>query len=140
MPREGRLQLRYAPLPDLLGAAAIVSLPVPATPETRGMIGARALAQMRPGAFLVNTARGELVDEAALRAAILIGHLAGAALDVVHREEDGGNPFADLPRVLVTPHIAGRSRAGAQRVLRRAIANVARMVNGAAPHDLVPPP
>ena len=71
-------------------------------------MGEAELAKMPAGAFLINTSRGEVIDEAALRRAIESGKLGGAALDVLDNEGPGGNPFADLPQVIVTPHIAGR--------------------------------
>ena len=95
---------------------------------------------MPAGAFLVNTSRGEVIDEAALRHAIESGKLGGAALDVLYNEGAGGNPFADLPQVIVTPHIAGGSRAAVERALQMALANVARYLRGEPPLDLVPMP
>jgi D-3-phosphoglycerate dehydrogenase len=98
----------------LLAESDIVSLHVPLTAETDGLIGAAELAQMRPGAWLINTARGQIVDEAALLAALESGRLAGAALDVIADERDGGhlaNPLIVYARthenVLITPHIGG---------------------------------
>ena len=95
-------------LPALLGTSDVVSLHCPLTPQTRHLIDAPALAAMPPGSFLVNTARGGIVDEAALLAALDRGHLAGAALDVF---EDEPPPFAyplrRHPRVIATPHVAG---------------------------------
>ena len=121
-------------------AARIVSLHLPLNEATRGLIGEAELAKMREGAFLVNTSRGELLDEAALRRALVSGKLGGAALDVLYNERPGGNPFADLPQVIVTPHIAGGSRAAVERALQMAIANVARFLRGESPLDQVPMP
>lgn len=109
---ESRLQTTYLPLPELLAASQIVSLHVPLTAETHHLLGDAQFALMQRGSYMVNIARGGLVDEAALRRAIESGHLAGAALDTVQREEPGGNPFTDLPQVIVTPHTAGPSRRG----------------------------
>jgi len=135
---EARLGVRYTALDDLLAAATIVSLHASATTETRGLIGARELDLMRPGALLINTARGELVDEAALRRAIARGHLGGAGLDVLQREADGGNPFADLPQVLVTPHVGGVSRSAGARIWEMALVNIGRVLSGQTPQSLVP--
>lgn len=101
-----------APLDELLGLADVVSLHVPATAETRGMIGASELARMRQGAMLVNAARGEVVDVEALAAAIRGGHIGGAAVDVFPVEPSGGaEPFASplqgLSNVILTPHVGG---------------------------------
>jgi phosphoglycerate dehydrogenase-like enzyme len=127
---EARLGVRYAQFDDLLASASIVSLHLPSSPETRHMIGARQLAQMQPRAFLINTSRGDLIDEAALREAIIGGGLAGAGLDVVEDEPKEVNPFADLPQVIVTPHIAGISETSAPRAIERAAANVGRFLRG----------
>ncbi len=137
---EQQFGVRYASLEDLLATSTIVSLHVPLTGATRGLIGEAELAKMPAGAFLVNTSRGEVLDESALRHAIESGKLGGAALDVLYNEGPGGNPFADLPQVIVTPHIAGGSRAAVERALQMALANVARFLRGEPPLDLVPMP
>lgn len=103
---------RCATLTDLLAIADVVSLHVPGTPETRGLIGAAEIAAMRPGSFLVNAARGDVVDTAALAAALASGHLAGAAVDVHAVEPTGpetplATPLQRLPNVILTPHIGG---------------------------------
>jgi phosphoglycerate dehydrogenase-like enzyme len=131
---------RYASLDDLLASSTIVSLHLPLNEATRGLIGEAELAKMPAGAFLVNTSRGEVLDEAALRRALVSGKLGGAALDVLCNEGPGGNPFTDLPQVIVTPHIAGGSRAAVERASQMAIANVARFLRGEPPLDLVPMP
>jgi phosphoglycerate dehydrogenase-like enzyme len=98
---------RFVSRNELLSRADILSLHVPSTAETRGTIGADAIARMKPGAILINTARGDLVDEAALAAALRSGHLAAAGLDVYAREPaSADNPLFGLPDVVVTPHIA----------------------------------
>ncbi len=137
---EQQFGVRYASLDDLLASSTIVSLHLPLTGATRGLIGEAELAKMPVGAFLVNTSRGELLDEAALRLAIVSGKLGGAALDVLYNERPGGNPFADLPQVIVTPHVAGGSRAAIERALQMAMANVARFLRGESPLDLIPMP
>jgi len=98
------------PLPELLATSDVVSLHVPLTDATRNMIDAGALAGMRRGAILVNAARGGIVDEAALCAALRSGHLGGAALDVFAREPvdaASGASFVGVPNLILTPHIAG---------------------------------
>ena len=98
------------PLPELLATSDVVSLHVPLTDATRNMIDTSALAGMRRGAILVNAARGGIVDEAALCAALRSGHLGGAALDVFAREPvdaASGASFVGVPNLILTPHIAG---------------------------------
>jgi phosphoglycerate dehydrogenase-like enzyme len=137
---EQQFGVRYASLDNLLTSSTIVSLHVPLTGDTRKLIGEAELAKMPAGAFLVNTSRGEVIDEAALRRAIESGKLGGAALDVLYYERPGGNPFTDLPQVIVTPHIAGGSRAAVARGLQMALANIARFLRGEPPLNLVPTP
>ena len=137
---EQQFGVRYASLDDLLASSMIVSLHVPLTGATRRLIGEAELAKMPAGAFLINTSRGEVIDEAALRPAIESGKLGGAALDVLYNESPGGNPFTDLPQVIVTPHIAGGSRAAVGRAIQMALANIARYLRGEPPLDLVPMP
>lgn len=94
----------------LITQADVLTLHVPALPETRKMVNADFLAAMKPGSYLVNTARGELVDEPALRHALDSGHLAGAALDVYQDEPPGvDHILASHPRVIATPHMGSHS-------------------------------
>jgi phosphoglycerate dehydrogenase-like enzyme len=135
---EERLGATWLTLPALLQGADIVSLHLPLTAETRHLIGEGELAMMPRGAYLINTARGGLVDEAALRQAIAFGHLAGAGLDVIADEAAGRNPFAELPQVLVTLHLAGASRGATRRMVERSAANIRRYLAGEPVHDLLP--
>ncbi len=134
---EARLGSAYAPLEELLASANVVSAHLPLTPETRGLFGREAFARMPAQSVFVNTARGELVDEDALRDSIASGHLAGAGLDVLRREEAGANPFADLPQVIVTPHYAGATRGAQARILRVGLTNVLRVLAGQRPDYLL---
>jgi phosphoglycerate dehydrogenase-like enzyme len=98
---------RFVPLADLLSTADVVSLHVPLTPQTAGMISESAIRKMKQGAILVNTARGGLVDYAALHLALATGYLRGAGLDVFESEPvTVEHPIFDLPNVVVTPHVA----------------------------------
>jgi len=95
-------------LDTLLASADVVTLHVPLTDATRGLIDAERLAGMKAGAVLINTARGGVVDEAALADALAKGHLAGAALDVFENEPlPAGSPLAAAPNLILTPHVAG---------------------------------
>ncbi len=102
---------------ELLERADVVSLHIPLTAATRGLIGAAQLALMKRDAVLINSARGGTVDEAALAAALRAGQLGGAALDVFADEPLApGSPLTDCPNLILTPHIAGVSREANQRV------------------------
>jgi (S)-sulfolactate dehydrogenase len=104
-------------LDALLAESDVVSLHVPLTPETRGLLDARRLAQMKRDAILINTARGGLVDEAALAAMLRAGRLGGAALDVFEKEPlPAGSSLVGAPRLLLTPHIAGVTIESNERV------------------------
>ncbi|QUD87651.1 2-hydroxyacid dehydrogenase [Phenylobacterium montanum] len=123
----------FVGLDELLARADILSLNAPATPETRGLIGAAALARMKPGAMIVNTARGELIDETALAAAIRSGHIAGAGLDVFAAEPAGAdNPLFALPQVVVAPHIAWLTPETLKRSIAIARENCRRLAAGEA--------
>lgn len=105
---EVRLGVTRMDLNGLLACSDIVSLHLPLLPATRGLIGAQAIAAMKPGAVLVNTARGGLVDEQALYEALRSGHLRGAGLDAFEQEPPAaGHPLLTLPQVVVTPHAGG---------------------------------
>jgi len=97
-------------LDEVLGQADFVSLSLPLTPETRSIVDSEFLAAMKPGAYLVNTARGEVVDENALFEALRSGHLRGAALDAFSAEPpDPNHPLLSLPQVLATPHLGAQT-------------------------------
>ncbi len=117
---------------DVLAQADFVTLHLPLTPETRGAVGAEAFARMKPGARIVNAARGELLDEAALEEALRSGHVAGAALDVFSAEPYSG-PLLELDNVVVTPHLA----ASTEEAQDRAGVIVAQQVAAALEGELV---
>jgi len=108
---EADLGITRLPFPELLAGADIVSIHTPLTAETRGLIDAAALARMKPGAFIVNTARGGIIDEGALIEALREGRLAGAGLDVFETEPmPATHPLYALPNVVLTPHISAGTR------------------------------
>jgi len=114
------------PLADVLAVADVVSLHVPLTVATRHLVDAARLAAMKPDAVLVNTARGGVVDEAALAAALRGGRLGGAALDVFADEPlPAGSPLAGCPNLVLTPHVAGVTRESNERVSALIAAKVA---------------
>jgi len=135
---ESRLRASYLPLDELLGWSSIVSVHVALTEQTRRLIGAPQFARMRPGVILINTSRGEVVDESALLQALERGHVGGAGLDVLEHEAPGGNPFAAHPRAIVTPHIAGASRGSVARGMQIMLTNIGRFVQGQPPIHPVP--
>ncbi len=95
----------FVSMDDLLSQSDFLSLHLPALPETRGMVNAEFLNKMKPGAILINTARGEIVNEADLLTALESGHLRGAGLDVFATEPPGAdNPLLAFPQVIATPH------------------------------------
>jgi (S)-sulfolactate dehydrogenase len=119
---------------DLLGDADVVSLHVPLTPGTRRLLDAGKLALMKRDAILVNTARGGIVDEAALAAALRGGRLGGAALDVFSTEPlPGGSTLSDCPNLILTPHVAGVTREANARVSTLIAEKVATALDSVAP-------
>lgn len=123
----------FRPLEALLAESDVVSLHIPETPETRGLINAAAIARMKPGAVLVNTARGGLVDQAALVAALRSGHLAAAGLDVFATEPlDATDPLLSLPNVVLAPHVAWLSTGTFARSFTVAAENCRRLGGGEA--------
>lgn len=119
-------------LSSLLARADVVSLHVPLSAETRGLISATALAGMKRGGVLINAARGGVVDEAALAAALREGRLGGAALDVFDREPltaEAAAIFADIPNLVLTPHIAGVTEESNTRVSFVTVENVRKVLN-----------
>lgn len=129
--------IAWLPLDDLLAASDFVSLHLPGTPETMGLIRAPQLALMRPGSFLLNLGRGGVVDEEALLRSLELGHLAGAALDVFAREPLGESPLARLPQVISTPHMGGFTVESAAEVGRICAQNLAAVLEGQTPPHLV---
>ncbi len=125
---------RLVPLHDLLAQADIVSLHCTLTDETRHLIDARRLSLMRPTAILVNTARGQIVDEPALIAALQEGRLAGAGLDVFEREPpDPGNPLLHMPTVVATPHALPRTWESGERTAQMIEEGVLALLDGRLP-------
>jgi (S)-sulfolactate dehydrogenase len=118
-------------LPELLAASDAVSLHLPLTPESAGLFGAVTLAAMKPGAVLINAARGGIVDERALLQALRSGHLGGAAIDAFENEPLGASPqYADVPNLILTPHIAGVTQQSEVRVNRTVVDQVLQVLQG----------
>ncbi|HEY8395085.1 MAG TPA: hydroxyacid dehydrogenase [Thermaerobacter sp.] len=130
-PEWSRLGVRWRPLDDLLASADYLVVLLPLRPDTRHLLDAGRLARLKPGARLVVTGRGGVVDEAALARLLEAGRLAGAALDVRALEPPGPrDPLRDLPGVLLTPHIAGLTAQAQDRVAIMVAADVLRVLAG----------
>lgn len=131
-----RAGFAYLPSLDaLLAASDVVSLHLRSSPETRGLLGAPQFARMKDGAIFLNTARGDIVDEAALVEALRTGKLAGAGLDVFAREPiPQGSPLLDLTNVVLTPHTAGTTPEALAKGLDLCAENVVRFI---AQHEVV---
>lgn len=132
--RAAQLGIELVPLDELLERADAISIHLPKTPETKGLIGAEALRKTKPGVIIVNAARGGLLDEDALAESIRDGHVGGAGIDVFVAEPTTASPLFELPNVVVTPHL-GASTAEAQD---RAGTDVARSTLLALRGDFVP--
>ena len=144
----GRIGRRVAEIARVLGmtdlacprSADIVTLHVPLTAETKSLIGRRELARMKPGALLINTARGAIIDEPALIDALRSGRLAGAALDVWAEEPaPAEHPLLKLDNVVATPHIGSATIESRQRMFEDAAESLLQAVRGERPANLLNP-
>ena len=124
---------------QLLKISDYVSIHSPLLPETRGLFNADAFRQMKPTAYLINTARGPIVDEAALAAALDAGHLAGAALDVMPQEPPVNSPLLGRANVIITPHTSFYSEESLVDLQVKAAEEVVRILGGQAPRNPVNP-
>ena len=135
--RAARLGVRYVEFEELLAGSDVVSLHLRLSAESRGLIGARQLALMKPGALLINTARGGLVDGAALADALNRGALFGAALDVFEQEPPAADdPLLRCERVVLTPHAADMTPEGVELLNQGAVDNVIAFLEG-TPRNVV---
>jgi (S)-sulfolactate dehydrogenase len=126
-------------LEELLASSDFISLNVPLTPQTEKLIGARELALLQPHAYILNTARGAVVDEAALYQVLKEGRIGGAALDVRSQEPPGKeDPFAALDNVILTPHLGGWTLEAQDAVCQMVVEDVWRVLEGLAPRCPVP--
>jgi D-3-phosphoglycerate dehydrogenase len=125
--------------PQLLKMSDYVSIHAPLLPETQGLFNAEAFRQMKRHAYLINTARGPIVDEAALAQALDAGQIAGAALDVMTKEPPTGSPLLGRPNVILTPHTSFYSEESLQDLETKAAEEVVRVLQGQAPRNPVNP-
>ena len=131
---EDALGVRFVLFEELLRTSDIVTVHVPLSDATRGLMSTREFATMKPDAIFINTCRGPVVDEAALQKAITSGHLGGAGLDVMVEEPPAPNhPFFGLENVIITPHMAGPTWENWPKAFRNALDNIQRVAAGRAP-------
>ena len=138
-PEFDALGARRATLPELLAASDFVSLHVPLSDETHHLIDAEALARMKPTAYLINTSRGPVVDEAALVSALREGSIAGAGLDVYEDEPRMAAGLAELPNTVLLPHLGSATVATRAAMSRMAAENLIAALRGVKPPNLVNP-
>ena len=140
---ETELNLEFVTLDELLTKSDIISIHVPLTGETAGLIGKKEIGAMTRGSILINTSRGEVVDQRALADAMETGHIDGAAVDTVSPEPPPpDHPLLNLSpaardRLILTPHIAGITDQAFGRLLNNALANISRVVSGKPPENVV---
>jgi glyoxylate reductase len=136
---ERELEMTYVPLDELLAESDFVSLHSPLRPETRHQIGARELALMKPTAFLINTARGAIVDEAALTCALKRRQIAGAGLDVFEREPKVTPALLAMPNVVATPHLGSAVVEVREQMANIVVDNILALLAGKTPPNCVNP-
>jgi D-3-phosphoglycerate dehydrogenase len=129
----------YVPLEELLERADFVTLHLPLTPATERLMSAPQLGRMKPSAFLINAARGGLVDEEAIQAALTTGQIAGFATDVYRKEPPPPHPLWSLPNVVATPHVASYTDGAIARMARAALGNLLTVLDGGRPEQVVNP-
>ena len=134
---EGRLNATWVEKDRLLAESDFVVVMVPYSPAVHHLIGAAEIAKMKRTAILVNTARGGVVDDAALVEALAAGRIAGAGLDVFEGEPKLNPGYLSLPNAVLTPHIGSATRATRMRMCETAVANLTAALEGRAPPDLV---
>ena len=136
---EGAEIAEYVNLDALLARSDVISLHCPLFPETEGMINASAIAKMKDGVLLLNTARGPLIDEDALAAALHSGKVRGAAVDVVTQEPmNPANPLLTAPNCIITPHMAWAQTEARQRIIQITAENIKAFLDGAPIHVVNP--
>jgi len=139
-PKEVDFPVEWVTTADLLARSDVVSLHCPLTPETHHLINAQTLTAMKPSALLINTGRGPLVEEQAVAAALLSGHLGGYGADVLLAEPPvHGSPLISAPRSVITPHVAWATVEARQRLMNAVVGNVQAFLAG-SPQNLVNSP
>lgn len=132
-----QMQIEYVELEELLKSADIVTLHLPLTAQTENLLNSNRLNLMKKGSFLINTARGGLIDEDALVRALKSGHLGGAALDVYINQPPEGSPLLKTDNCITLPHIGAYSVEALERMGMMAAENVVAVIKGGKPHNVV---
>ncbi len=134
------LDIEFVPLDELFKRSDFLSIHVPLTDETRGLVDARAIGMMKPSACIVNTARGGIVDTGALREALATGRLAAAGIDAYEKEPpEKDYPLFDLPNVILTPHMGWASVESEETIRRDILEDILRFARGETPQSVVNP-
>jgi D-3-phosphoglycerate dehydrogenase len=131
--------VRMAPIDAVISSADVLSVHLPATAQTSGLIDAGFISRMRPGSLLINVGRGEVLDEAALADALRSGHLGGAALDVRAQEPPPPGPLDEAPNVVFTPHVAGMTSEAQERVTGMLAEDLVALLGGGEARHAVGP-
>ncbi len=134
---ESSLEASFLPFDEILREADVLTLHLPLTEASRGMMGEREFAAMKKRAFLINTARGEIVDEKALVRSLLSGHLAGAGLDVYEREPGIEEELKSMDNVVILPHIGSATREVRERMGTMAVENILAVLRGEKPPNSI---
>lgn len=134
---EEKLGVKYCELNELLSKSDVVTLHIPLTDETRHMVNSETLAKMKDKSYLVNTARGAVVDEKALIEALKSGHLAGAGLDVFDNEPNVSPELIAMPNVILTPHIASATWEARNKMGEQATSAIIDILSGTKPQNIV---
>ncbi len=134
---EEKLGIKYSELDALLTESDIITLHVPLTEETRHMINRETLSKMKDKSYLVNTARGAVVEEFSLVESLKSGHLAGAALDVFDNEPNISEELIAMPNVILTPHIASATQEARNKMGEQAVSSIIDTLSGIKPQNLV---
>ena len=135
---EKHYGLHWLELDELLKTCDIISLHIPATDETRHIIGSKQIELMKTGSYIVNTARGKVIDEEALIKALQTGKIKGAALDVFENEPlSKDSPLCSMDNVILTPHLAASNLEGMQRMAVQVAEGVLRTIQGKEPANRV---
>jgi glyoxylate reductase len=136
---EAEMGIKFASLDELLSRSDFVSIHVPLTEETRGMINKEAMGKMKQGSYIINTARGPVVDESDLLEALQSGKLAGAGLDVFESEPQISPQLIATPNVIMTPHIASATWEARNKMGEQAVGQILTFASGQKPENLVNP-